>query len=230
MEFNLENFCKECFISDITLFLDKITKLYDILKEENLKHNLTRVISYDDFIYKHFVDSLYIVKFFPLIANQKIKILDLGCGAGFPSLILALAFDNLEITALDSIDKKINFVKKVKLMLDISNITPYKGRGRELNRQKQWQTQFDIITARAVSETKNIFRESHNMLKKDGQYILYKTPNAIKKELPDIIKITAKKSFTWGTTPIFNLPHNLGERQFIFSEKGNSATLGLTKK
>ena len=205
-------------IFDEDAFFGKCGKLFELLLAENKKTNLTRITDRSDFWIKHIFDSLLIARFFPEIASEHLRLADIGCGAGFPALPLAIAYPRLQITAIDSVGKKTAFVKKAAEELDLKNIGIIAGRARELNRKNEWQGRFDIITARAVSEAKNIYREVKNMLAPSGRIILYKTPEQAEKELPDIIKATAKNGGAWRATDQTELPQNSGKRLFIFSQ------------
>jgi len=217
--FNIEKLADECNINDILLLIPKYEILYTLLKKENAKTNLTRIESQADFWNKHIADSLLITKYFSKLSKDKLNLLDIGCGAGFPAIVLAITFKNLSITAVDSIAKKTNFVQNIKNELKLDNLQVICGRGRELNRKEYMQEKFDIITARAMSETKTIYRETKKMLSDKGQYILYKTPNQANAELPVINELTNKYSMKWLQTSIFSLPLENGKRTFIFSEK-----------
>ena len=91
--------------------LNTLTIYKNLLQEYNQKFNLTAIISDEDIYLKHFYDSLTLTKSFNL--NNNLKLLDLGTGAGFPGLVLKIFFPNLEITLLDSNNKKITFLNTV---------------------------------------------------------------------------------------------------------------------
>jgi 16S rRNA (guanine527-N7)-methyltransferase len=219
MSFDLSPFLKEASISEPKRFIEKCELFYELLIETNRTTNLTRITDINEYRIKHILDSLMIAKYFPRLRKDNLQIADIGCGAGFPSVPLALAFPNLNITAIDSIGKKTNFIELAASQLKIENLTTMNGRARELNRQDDWIKRFDIITARAVSEAKNIHRETKNMLKDNGSFIFYKTPEQAEKELPDIIKTTEKSGFSWDRSEIFELPKNSGKRLFLYSER-----------
>jgi 16S rRNA (guanine527-N7)-methyltransferase len=189
--------------------------LWQELCETNRSVNLTRITSLDDFWIKHVLDSLAIAKFFPELSSAEITLADIGCGAGFPSLVLAIAYKNINVTAIDSINKKTAFVKNTAQKLDLNNLQVFTARARELNCREEWQGKYDIITARAVAESVKIFKETNRLLKSDGKIILYKTPEQIKTEIALLEKISAKQAFKWTVTSEFELAQNSGTRQFI---------------
>ena len=215
--FDLKQLAIECGVNSPEKFIVMCDRLELLLNETNQYTNLTRICSHDDFINKHVADSLLIAKYLPQLTHESITIADIGCGAGFPSLILAIAYPNLQITAIDSNQKKCAFVTTAAEKLGLPNLQVVAGRARELNRQPQWQGKFNIITARAVAEAATIFRETKNMLTDGGKFIFYKTPQQVTSDLPKLEKNSQKYNFTWQTTEIYALPGGGGQRQFIYS-------------
>lgn len=215
--FDLKQLAIECGVNSPEQFIVMCDRLELLLNETNQYTNLTRICSHDDFINKHVADSLLIAKYFPQLIHESITIADIGCGAGFPSLILAIAYPNLQITAIDSNQKKCAFVTTAAEKLELPNLQVVAGRARELNRQPQWQGKFNIITARAVAEAATIFRETKNMLTDGGKFIFYKTPQQVTSDLPKLEKNSQKYNFAWQTTEIYALPGGDGQRQFIYS-------------
>ena len=209
--FDLIAFAAGCNAEFPEQFAGKCAVLHRLLTEYNTHVNLTRLTSEEDFYFKHVADSLSIAKFFPEIAAEKLKIADIGCGAGFPSLILAMAFPGLQITAIDSIGKKITFVKLAAEKLALTNLTAVHGRSVELNCRQEYQHRFDIVTARAVAPTPKIYKEANRFIRPNGRYIFYKTPVQAAEEAP---LLEAMKNMHWENTPVFTLPGDAGERVF----------------
>ena len=201
-------------VSDPDNFRKKADELHAFLCEYNTKVNLTRITEYEDYILKHVCDSLLLGAAFSELTKQKISLCDIGCGAGFPSLILALAYPDWQITAIDSIGKKTTFVKLAAEKLLLKNIEVITGRTNELNRKAEWKNRFDIVTARAVATAKTVYTDARNFPKKNGRFILYKTPEPLKEDLPEIKSAASDKK--WQTTQIFELPANAGSRQFLY--------------
>ena len=128
---------------------DKVDKFYRLavaLVETNKSLNLTAVTDADGIILKHFADSLIAVDAFPKDAF----VIDVGCGGGFPTFPLAIVRPDLKITALDSTEKKINFVKKTAIELGLDNIIAISDRAEDLGKGK-FRERFDVATARAVA-------------------------------------------------------------------------------
>lgn len=149
-------------------------KYITIFLQENSKINL---ISKNDekFLWeKHIFDSLSIEKFFDkyMPAPQKIKLLDIGTGGGFPAIPVAIKYPEVEVTALDSIAKKIRAVDNIAKLLELKNLHPV------CIRVENFDEKFDVITSRAVSSLKNICEYALPKLKKNGYFIAYKSQKA----------------------------------------------------
>ena len=211
---DLKIIAEECHAADFSDFEAKINRLYELLVEYNKNVNLTRITEYEDFLVKHVVDSLIIAKFFPEFATKNLSIADIGCGAGFPSLVLAIAFKNLQVNAIDSIAKKTKFVQFAADELNLKNIQVITGRSKEMNYRADYKFKFDIVTARAVAKADIIYQEAKNFPKRNGRFILYKTPDQLAEDLPSIRKID--RQHTWKTTEIYELPNQSGSRQFLY--------------
>ena len=118
----------------------------DILLTTNESMNLTAVRDDDGVILKHLADSLIVADHIP----EGASVIDVGCGAGFPTFPLAIARPDLEITSLDSTEKKINFVRSTADRLGLKNITAISGRAEDLAKGEMRES-FDVATARAVA-------------------------------------------------------------------------------
>ncbi len=127
--------------------VQKLFELTNIMLEVNKVMNLTAITDEDAIIVKHYADSLTVSKYIP----QGAKVIDVGCGAGFPCLPLAIFREDLDITALDSTAKRIKYIQETASKLGISNITAIAARAEELGKQNGYRECFDIATARAVA-------------------------------------------------------------------------------
>jgi 16S rRNA (guanine527-N7)-methyltransferase len=194
-----------------------MSSLYDLLIDYNRKVNLTRIQSEEDYWIKHVADSLSIARYFPELGKQNLELADIGCGAGFPSLVLSAAFPSLKITAIDSIGKKTAFVESAGVSLQLGNLQVITGRSKELNRKIEFTERFDVVTARAVSDLRTLVREAKRFVKPEGRFIFFKTPEQADSELPLIIKDTAKNGLKWQSTEVFTLPGDSGKRLFVYS-------------
>ncbi len=126
---------------------------------------------------KHFFDCLAITKWKNFNPQKEQKILDVGCGGGFPSFILAIDYQNLDILSNDSRIKKINFIIDIKDELDIKNLKISYARIEDLE-----PVNCDIVCSRAVGTIKKVMQISKKHLKEDGHFIFYKS-KGLKEEL-----------------------------------------------
>ena len=211
-------FCRECQPVDIGLFFDRCEQLRVMLEETNRQTNLTAITDAAEFWRKHVADSLALGKFFAPLLHEGGSMADIGCGAGFPSLILAAAYPAMKITAIDSIGKKTAFVAMAAQALQLTNIQVVTARTKELGCKTEWQGRFTLLTARAVAEARKLFRENRQLLKADGQFIFYKTPTQAAAEIIDVSKDSQRYHWGWDTSPVFDLPGSGGSRQFLFSK------------
>jgi 16S rRNA (guanine527-N7)-methyltransferase len=212
MSFQLLDFAREIALPEPENFVAKCDELRLFLEETNRCVNLTRITGKEEFDLKHVADSLTIFQLFPELLTGKFRIADIGCGAGFPSLILALAAPQLEITAIDSIGKKVAFVARAAELLGLNNLLTIHGRAVELNRKADFRNQFDIVTARAVAPSPKIYGETKNFPRKNGRFIFYKTPSQAAEEMPELLRL---KNIQWQQSKVFELPENTGSRCFV---------------
>lgn len=192
--------------------LNKLDKYYQILKEENQKYNLTRIINEEEVYLKHFYDSLTIIKIVDL-TNQ--SICDLGSGAGFPGLVLAICYPSASITLIEANTKKCNFLNLVKEKLNLTNVTILNTRTEEyskINREK-----YDIVTARAVAPLKHLLEYGIPLVKINGHFIAMKA-NTEKEEI-NIINYYNKLDIKESARVVFNLPFEDSIRTIIKYQK-----------
>ncbi len=163
---------REYLDQEINSFLqnEKFYKYYEFLISENKKYNLTRITEINDVYYKHFYDSLYINK---VVDLKNKSILDVGAGAGFPSVPLSIINKDIEITIIDSLRKRINFLKGLIEILAVDNITLINGRAEELEKKHL----YDVVTARAVAKLNILAEITIPYVKKGGFFIAMKSLN-----------------------------------------------------
>ena len=211
MGFALTDFARDCRVADPERFTVLCAKLFELLCEVNAHTNLTRITDKAEFEIKHVADSLAVVKILPEIAEKPWCVADVGCGAGFPSLVLAAAFPQLEVTAIDSTHKKVAFVAEAAQKLELANLTPVAGRAIELSRKPEFQERFDLVTARAVAAVGKLFPECRRMIAPHGRMVFYKTPQ----QAAELDELSGGGGFEWRVSPEFELPENSGSRIFI---------------
>ena len=212
MFFDLAAFAAGCGIREPQKFAERCEKLRNLLVEVNKEVNLTRITGFDEFNVKHVADSLSLLRTFPDLLTANAAIADIGCGAGFPSLVLAMACPGLQITSIDSTGKKIAFVRQAAEVMQLPNLQAIQGRAVELNRKAEFQRKFAVITARAVAPAPKLYRETTNFPARNGRWIFFKTPGQAAEEMAELQKISGVK---WEVTPSFSLPLESGERVFV---------------
>jgi len=133
---------------------DKFNQLSDLLRKENQTHNLTRITDPEEIQQRHFADSLVAVDIINKLAPQieKPKIIDIGSGAGFPGLALAIAMPQIELTSVEATGKKINFQKQAAFELELTNVTAIHTRAEELAGYSRHREQYDFAVSRAVAD------------------------------------------------------------------------------
>lgn len=203
---------KELGITITEEMLNKLDTYYHILKEENNKYNLTRIIEEDAVYLKHFYDSLTITKVID-INNQ--SICDIGSGAGFPGLVLAICFPNTKLTLIESNGKKCNFLNIVKDKLNLTNVTILNTRAEEFSKNNR--EVFDIVTARAVAPLKHLLEYGIPLLKIGGFFITMKAN--VENEEVNITNYYNKLNIKEVTREVFNLPKEDSIRTIIKYQK-----------
>ena len=212
---NKEIFMKELKKLNIELketTLAMLNEYYSILKEENQKYNLTRIIEEDDVYLKHFYDSLTITKIID-INNQ--SICDLGSGAGFPGLVLGICFPSAKLTLIESNGKKCNFLNIVKKKLNLNNVTIINTRIEEY--AKENRELYDIVTARAVAPLKHLLEYGIPLVKINGVFIAMKAN--VENEEKNIDNYYNKLNIKEEQRIVFNLPHENSIRTLIKYQK-----------
>ena len=151
--------------------LEQLNKYYELLVEWNEKFNLTNITDKEQVFLKHFYDSLTLSKVVDL--KQEESLCDIGTGAGFPGLVLKLVFPNLRVILVDSLNKRIEFLKEVIKELKLDNIEVYHDRAEEF--AKSNIEKYDIVTARAVAHLSVLLEYSIPMVKINKYFIKTKT-------------------------------------------------------
>ncbi len=152
----------------------------ELLKEWNQKMNLTAIEDDREIIVKHFIDSMSIL---PYIKEEKQKVIDIGTGAGFPGIPLKIAYPMLEVTLLDSLDKRIRFLNEVigatniSGQKEISEIKAVHGRAEDFGMNPMYREKYDIAVARAVANLPVLLEYCLPFVKTNGVFIAMKGSN-----------------------------------------------------
>lgn len=152
---------------------DKAQKLkiyYEYLVEQNKVMNLTGIVDFEEVIIKHFIDSLAINKLNIDLNNKKLA--DVGTGAGFPGMVIAIMHPNTKVTLIDSLNKRICFLERLKEKIGINNVECIHIRGEDY--AKNYENRFDIVVSRAVAYMDKLIKYCLPIMKKNGKFIAYK--------------------------------------------------------
>ncbi len=148
--------------------LDKFDKYFHYLVECNEKFNLTAITQQDEVYLKHFVDSMLGQTFI----KQGATVCDIGAGAGFPSVPLKVLRDDLQITMVDSLSKRVNFLKEVGALLNIE-VNACHDRAEDF--AKKAREKYDVAIARAVAPLNVLLEYLAPLVKVGGKVLAYKT-------------------------------------------------------
>ena len=159
------------------LSLERMEKFYELtvrMLEENEKYNLTAITDPNKIILNHYVDCS------TLAARLKkgASIIDVGCGAGFPTLPLAIVRPDLKITAMDSTAKRVNYVAETANLLGLQNVVAVTMRAEDGGKSPEYREKFDYATARAVAEMRVLAELALPFVKVGGQMVAMKGKNA----------------------------------------------------
>ena len=152
-------------------------RYFELLIEWNEKINLTAITDKEEVYLKHFYDSIAPI-LQGLIPNETIKLLDIGAGAGFPSLPMKILYPQLDVTIIDSLNKRINFLQLLAQELDLSGVHFYHGRAEDLAQDKNFRAQYAFVTARAVARMQVLSELTIPYLKVGGKLLALKASNA----------------------------------------------------
>lgn len=180
--YNLDKFYKDLEYLDISLSekqIGQFLKYYELLVEWNSFMNLTAITDFDEVLKKHFIDSLSLVKAYEKIKTEKVKVIDIGTGAGFPGVPLKIAFPQIELTLLDSLNKRINFLKEVAGQLELENITYIHGRAEDFAKPSMEREKHDICVSRAVANLSTLSELCLPYVKVGGEFISYKSEKIV---------------------------------------------------
>lgn len=166
-EFNID--VDEKMIDDFSIYRE-------ILVEWNQKMNLTGIGDEKEVFIKHFLDSVSIFKNGYIKDNM--KVIDVGTGAGFPGLPMKIAKRSLDVTLLDSLNKRINFLQEVCKKIYIDDVEFIHGRAEDFGQDENYREQYDIATARAVAGLPVLMEFCVPFVKVGGYFICLKGPNA----------------------------------------------------
>ena len=189
---------------------EQLEMYYQLLVHYNQHMNLTGITEKDMVYLKHFYDSLTLEK---AIHLEKVNTLcDIGTGAGFPGLVLKIVFPNLKITLIDSLNKRVEFLKVVIQKLELENIEAIHMRAEEF--AKSHREEFDVVTSRAVANL-SILSELSLPLVRDGGYFIPMKAK-MEMEITTLNSILTKLNGKIDEIISFDLPYEHSIRNLLF--------------
>ena len=206
-----DGLCGEVLLSEKQL--NQFYQYYELLIKWNEVMNLTAITELEQVVTKHFVDSLSLAKIVDNL-EDKISLIDVGTGAGFPGSPLKIAFPEIKITLLDSLNKRVKFLDEVIGQLGLNEIETVHGRAEDLGRDGKYREKFDLCVSRAVANLSTLSEYCLPFVKKDGCFVSYKS-GKVEEELGQAkgaLKLLGGKI---EDTISFCLPRDDGERCLV---------------
>ena len=174
MTYNLEKFLKGLEELQIELSdnqIQQFIRYYEMLVEKNKVMNLTAITEFDEVIEKHFLDSLSLIKVYDL--KKEVSVMDMGTGAGFPGMPLRILEPNFDLTLLDSLGKRVDFLRETADAMGLRRVRCVHARAEEFARKHR--EQFDIATSRAVAQLNVLCELTLPLVKVGGVFLAMKS-------------------------------------------------------
>ncbi|HPT83078.1 MAG TPA: 16S rRNA (guanine(527)-N(7))-methyltransferase RsmG [Limnochordia bacterium] len=187
----------------------------ELVVERNRQLNLTRLVEPREMAVKNFLDSLSILL---LDWPQRLQCLDLGTGAGFPGVPLALAQEGWELVLLDSLRKRLAFLEEAAAELSLGNVRTFHARAEEAGRQPDWREQCDLVVSRAVAALPVLLELSTPLVKVGGVFAAYKG-GAVEPELKSAARAMEALSVQLERVFPLELPLGMGKRNILLFRK-----------
>lgn len=152
---------------------EKYIKYYELLTEWNKVMNLTAVTEFQEVVSRHFLDSLAVVKAGTL--EKESGIMDIGTGAGFPGIPLAIIYPEIPVTLLDSLNKRVRFLTEVKEEIGLKNVDILNGRAEDFGKDPVYREKYSLAVSRAVAGLPALSEYCLPFVKRNGRFISYKS-------------------------------------------------------
>ncbi len=228
---------KERFTSELNVLSIKLEenqliqfyKYYELLTEWNKFMNLTAIIEMDEVITKHFVDSLSLIKAVKDLGEKEYKIIDVGTGAGFPGIPLKIAFSQLKITLMDSLNKRVKFLNEVIKQLGLNDIQANHGRAEDMGREPLHREKYDLCVSRAVANLSTLSEYCMPFVKVGGAFVPYKS-GKIEEELNAAKHAVFLLGGKVESVEAFLLPGTDAERSLVTIRKNSETSKKYPRK
>lgn len=196
--------------------LEQFDRYYDLLTTWNGKINLTAITDQSEVYEKHFYDSLSLTAVMDL--SQVSTIMDVGAGAGFPSIPLKIVFPHLKVTIVDSLNKRITFLKELSDDLGLEDVTLIHQRAEDAGQDPLLREKFDLVTARAVARLNVLAELCLPFARVSGHFAALKGAKAQEEELMAQKAITVLGGKVVKSVSL-TLPSDHSDRDIILIEK-----------
>ncbi len=212
----LRSVCKEVNIDISEEQLEAFGLFYAMLIEWNKKVNLTAIVNEEDVIYKHFIDSILILKYVDLKEGE--RVIDVGTGAGFPGIPVKIMVPGINITMMDSVNKKLDFIRFAVEKLGLQNIDIVHSRSEDLAHNSNYREGFDYCLSRAVGNLSLLNELCLPFVRLNGQFIAYKSIDS-ENETADASFSLSELGGEINKIEKFHIPGADIDRAFIFIKK-----------
>lgn len=196
------------------LQIEQFNKYYNLLIEKNKVMNLTAITDYNEVIIKHFLDSAITYNEF----KEGSRLIDVGTGAGFPSIPLKILRPDLSFVLVDSLNKRILFLNEVIKELNLKDVITIHSRSEDLANDIKFREKFDYCVSRAVAKLNTLTELCIPFIKENGVFIAYKGLNA-QDEIDNATNCFKLLNCSLDKLVKYNLPDDYGERNIIYLKK-----------
>ncbi|MGC5326498.1 16S rRNA (guanine(527)-N(7))-methyltransferase RsmG [Brevibacillus sp. SYSU BS000544] len=196
--------------------IEQFDMYYRLLVEWNEKINLTAITEENEVYTKHFYDSISASFYYPMKDVKTVA--DIGGGAGFPSVPLKICFPHLQMTIIDSLQKRITFLGLVAKELGFTGLTPVHSRAEDAGQNPKYRESFDVVTARAVARLNVLSEFCMPLVKVGGNFVVMKGSD-VSLELNEAKKAIKTLGGKTKKVESFSLPDEAGERNIIIIDK-----------
>lgn len=201
--------------------LEQFERYYELLVMWNEKMNLTAITQQEEVAVKHFLDSLAGWKELYWEQNKAPALIDVGTGAGFPGLPLKIAFPDVRLTLLDSLQKRVGFLQEVTEQLGLAGVRCLHGRAEEAAHEASLREHFDVAMARAVAPLPVLLEYCSGYVRRGGAFLAYKGPG-IEAELAESQRAMRELRLQYKKTLKATLPgDDLDHFVAVFEKIGN---------